>query len=147
MVEALAPNRTNHPFHVGSLPGRTRRRQHLLYAHVSDLFCEVLAENRIAISQQVAWGLVKGTGFSQLLARPLRSRVAGHVEVENAATIMDQDQKHVEDLEANGRYGEEIDGDELGDVVLEESAPGLCVTPKDRNDHRLRISMPAKAFY
>jgi hypothetical protein len=37
---------------VSSLPGRMRRR--LLNSHISQLFSEVLTENCIAISQQVA---------------------------------------------------------------------------------------------
>jgi hypothetical protein len=57
--------------------------------------------------------LVEGKGVPQLLASPLGSRVAGHVEVEDAATIMCQDKKHVEDLKTDGRDGKEIDGDEL----------------------------------
>jgi hypothetical protein len=39
--------------------------------------------------------------------------VAGHVEVEDATTIMGQDQKHVEDLKTDGRDRKEIDGNEL----------------------------------
>ena len=42
-----------------------RRRQHLLYSNITQLFSEVLAENRIAISQQAAWELVKRVGFRQ----------------------------------------------------------------------------------
>lgn len=57
MVETLTLNGANHPFYVGSLPGRTRRRQHLLYSLVAHLLSEVLAENLVAISQQVAWEL------------------------------------------------------------------------------------------
>jgi hypothetical protein len=45
MVETLAPNGANHLLYVGSLSGRTRRRQHVFYAHVSHLFPEVMAEN------------------------------------------------------------------------------------------------------
>ena len=54
MIEALAPNGTNHPLHIGSLPRRTRRRQYFLDAKVSHLFSEVIAEDRIAVPQQVA---------------------------------------------------------------------------------------------
>src|SRR5262252_1281878 len=49
----------------------------------------------------------------QLLAGPLGGWVAGHVEVEDATTIVGQDQKHVEDLKTNGRDRKEIDGNEL----------------------------------
>ena len=45
-------------------------------AHVSHLFSEVKAEDRIAVAQQVAWELVKGKGLPQLLSRPLGRRVA-----------------------------------------------------------------------
>jgi hypothetical protein len=77
------------------------------------LFSEVLAVNRITIPQQVAWELAERKGVPQLLASPLSGWVAGHVEVEDATTIMGQDQKHVEDLKTDGRDGKEIDGNEL----------------------------------
>jgi hypothetical protein len=51
--------------------------------------------------------------------------VAGQVEVDNAATIMGQHQEHVEAWETDCGHSEEIDGDELCDVVLQEGAPGL----------------------
>ena len=62
---------------------------------------------------------------AQLLAGPLGGRVRGHVEVKNTATIMSQHQKHVEDPESDCVHREEIDGDELREVVVQESASGL----------------------
>jgi len=43
-----------------------------------------------------------------LLSRPLRGRVGGNVEVQNAAPVMGQHQKHVKNLEADRGHGEEI---------------------------------------
>jgi len=54
------------------------------------LFPEFLAEDAIAILQQVAWELVSGESVPQLLAGPLRRRVLGQVEVDPPATIMSQ---------------------------------------------------------
>src|ERR1039458_2474523 len=125
MVETLTPNGTNHPLHVSSLPRRTRGGQHLLDAHVFYLISEVIAEDCIPVPQQVARKLIKEKCFSQLLSSPLGGRVAGHIEVNNAATIMGQYQKHVKDVETDCGDGEEIDGDELRDVVLQEGAPSL----------------------
>ena len=71
MIQTLPSNGTNHPLHIGSLPRRARCRQHFLEAHVSHLFSEVLAEDRIAVAQQVTRELVKGKGLPQLLPRPL----------------------------------------------------------------------------
>ena len=111
MVQALPPNGTNHPLDVGPLPRRARRGQHLFYAHVSHLVSEVGAEDGVPVAQQVARQLVEGKGLPQLLSRPLRGRVRGHVAVKNAPTVMGQNQKHVKNLEMEGEHGEEIDGD------------------------------------
>ena len=55
---------------------------------VSHLFPELSAENSIAVAQQVTGGLGKGKRLPQLLSRPLRGRVGGNVEVQNAAPVM-----------------------------------------------------------
>jgi hypothetical protein len=89
MIEALAPNRTNHPLHVSSLSRRAWRGQHLLNTHVSHLFSEVLAEDRVAVAQQVARQLVKRKRLSQVLSRPFCGRVRRHIEVNNATTVME----------------------------------------------------------
>jgi hypothetical protein len=47
------------------------------------------------------------------------------VEVQYAPPLMGQHQEHVQNLEADSRHGEEIDGDKLADVVLQKGAPRL----------------------
>ena len=125
MVQALPPNGTNHPLDVRPLPRRARRGQHLADAQVSHLVSEVLAEDGVAIAQQVAREWVEGKGLPQLLSRPLRGRVRGHVAVENAPTVMGQNQKDVKNLETEGGHGEEVDGDQLREVIVQKGAPGL----------------------
>jgi hypothetical protein len=51
--------------------------------------------------------------------------VGSHIEMKNATTIMGQHQKHVKNLETECGYGEEVDGDQLREMVLQEHAPGL----------------------
>src|SRR6266566_72793 len=60
MIEALATNGANHPLDIGSLPRRTRCRQDFANAHVSHVFSEVIAKDRIAVAQEVARELGKG---------------------------------------------------------------------------------------
>ena len=79
-----------------------RRRQHLADAHVSHLVLEVRAEDGVLVAQHVTRQLVEGKGLPQLLSRPLRGRVRGHVVVENAPTVMGQHQKDVKNLETEG---------------------------------------------
>src|SRR5713226_5021994 len=104
MIEALAPNATNHPLHIGSLPRGSRRGQHLVDTHVSHLSSELITEDRLAVAEQVARELVKGKCLPQLLSRPLAGRVGGYIEVKNATPVMGQHQKHVKDLETNGGH-------------------------------------------
>ena len=125
MVQALAPDRTNHALDVGPLPGGSRGAPHFLDAHVSHLSPEGIAEDSIAVSQQIARKLIKGERFSQLLSGPLRGGVGGHVAVENAPAVMSQHQKHVKNLEANSGHSKEVDRDQLLGVILQERAPGL----------------------
>jgi predicted alpha/beta hydrolase len=51
--------------------------------------------------------------------------VRRHIEVKNATTVMGQYQKHIKNLETNRGYSEEINGDYLRGVILQESAPAL----------------------
>src|ERR1700730_13421009 len=106
-------------------PRSTWQRQNFADAHALHLFSEVIAEDSIAVAQQVARELVKGKGLPQLLSRPLRCRVAGHVEVQNATPVMGQNQKHVKNLKTDSGHSEEVDGDQLFGMVLQECAPGL----------------------
>src|ERR1035441_9392022 len=77
MIEALAPNGTDHPLYVGSLPRGSRRGQHFLDAHVSHLSSKLIAEDSVAVAQQVARELVEGKCLPQLLSCPLCGRAGG----------------------------------------------------------------------
>jgi len=125
VIEALATNGSNHSLDMGSLPRRARCRQDFADTHISHLFSEFSAENSIAVAQQVARRLGEGKGLPQLLSGPLRSRMGGNVEVQNATTVMGQNQENVKNLEADRGHREEINGDQLLGMILEEGAPSL----------------------
>ena len=125
MIEAFTANRSDDAFHIGTLPGRPGCREYFRYAQVPDLAVEIVAEDAIAITQQVTRDLVKRESFPQLLASPLGGRMGGDIEMEDPATVMSQHQEHVEDLEPNRGNREEIDRHQGLDVVVEESPPGL----------------------
>jgi hypothetical protein len=48
------------------------------------------------------------------------------VEVQYSPPLMDQHQEYVQNLEANGGYGEEVHRNKLLDVVVEKCPPGLA---------------------
>jgi len=111
MIEALATNRSDHSLYIGSLPRRARCRQNFADAHISHAFSEVLAEDSIPVAQQLARELGEGKGLPQLLSGPLRGRLGGHVEVQNATAVMGQNQENVKNLKIDRGHGEEINGD------------------------------------
>jgi hypothetical protein len=61
-----------------------------------------IRKDGIAIAQQVARELVKWECLPQLLSRPLRGGMGGHVEVDNATPVMGQQQKYVKGLGNTG---------------------------------------------
>jgi len=46
-------------------------------------------------------------------------------DVNDAPSLMRQDQKYVQDLKANGWYRKEVNRNHAADVVLKESSPSL----------------------
>jgi hypothetical protein len=80
MIGAFATNGANHPLDIGSLPGRARCRQEFANGHVSLVFSEVFAKDRIAVAQEVARELGKGKCLAQSLSGPICGRVGGHIE-------------------------------------------------------------------
>ncbi len=63
--------------------------------------------------------MVKGKCLPQLLPRPLSGWVGGHIKVQNATPVVGQHQKHVKDVEADSGHREEVDGDQLLRMILE----------------------------
>ena len=70
-----------------------------------------------------------------------------HVEVLDSAATMQQDHENVQHSKGRGRYDEEVDGDEVGEVVLKERAPGLrgwrWATRHERATVRCETSSPS----
>src|SRR5215469_16773044 len=71
MVQALPPNGTNHSLDVGSLPRGARRGQHFMDTHVSHLSSALIAEDSIAVAEEIAREMFEGKCLPQLLCRPL----------------------------------------------------------------------------
>ena len=70
------------------------------------------------------------------------------VEVHDASSIVCEDNKNEEDFEPNGVYGEEVDGRELRNVILEERPPrlgwgfgGLDHVPGNRSLRDLNVQL------
>src|SRR5215467_13947144 len=125
MVQTFSANRIDDAFDVSSLPRRPRSAADFFDIHYCDLVAELLAIDSISISQQISRRGIKRKGFEHLLRRPFRRGMSCDVEVHDASSIVCEDNKNEEDLEPNGVDGEEVDGRELRNVILEERSPRL----------------------
>jgi hypothetical protein len=100
VIQTLAANRANHPFHVSSLSRRGRSRKHFLDSHGFHILTKLAAENAVPVAQQISRDLIKGEGLAQLLGSPFGAGVGGYVEMDDAPPVVSQHQKHVRHLEA-----------------------------------------------
>src|SRR5262245_5968093 len=125
MVQTFTANRTDDAFDVSLLPRRSRSAEHFFDIHYRDLVVELLAIDPISISQKISRRGIKRKGFEHLLRRPFSRWMSCDVEVHDASSIVCEDNKNEEDFEPNGLDGEEVDGRELRNVILEERPPRL----------------------
>ena len=109
VVQALPAYGTNDPFDIGTLPRRMWGTEDFLDVNVSDLPAELISVDAITVPQQVLWGGVKRKSFEKLLRGPLRSRMRGHVEVNNPSSLMSKYDEDKENLERKGGNRKEVD--------------------------------------
>ena len=125
MVETFSAYRANDSLHERTLPGRSRRTEDFFDVHHFELFSELVSVNSVAVSLKIFRCAVEWKRFDDLLACPLRRRVCGDVEVQNASAIMRENDKNEQDFKPNGMDGKEVDRGKLGNVIVEERSPCL----------------------
>ena len=125
MVQAFTANRTDDTFDVSALPRGPRSAEDFFDIHYSDLIAELLPVNPISISQQIPRRRIEGKGFEHLLRGPFRGRVSRNIEMDNASSIMCENDKDKENFKPNGVDSKEVDGRELGNVIIQERSPRL----------------------
>ena len=86
-------------------------------------------EDRIAVVQHKPRSHLPGKGLAELLACPCRRRRRRDIDVQNAPTVVGEDDQDEEQATRDCRHREEVDGDERADVVLEERPPRLGRRP------------------
>jgi hypothetical protein len=77
----------------------------------------------IAIAKKISRRCIPRKRLHDLLAGPLRRGRVGHVEVNDPSPIVGQDHEDEQDPERHCGDREEVNGDQVMDVVFEESPP------------------------
>lgn len=125
MIKALAPYRANHSLRVRILPWRARRDHHFFDAHALNSLAKCVAVDSIAITNQKSWCLIEGKSLDDLLCRPFGCGVRGDVEVDDVTTVVAKHNEREQDPKRSGGHCEEVNGDDVLDVIVEERTPRL----------------------
>jgi len=111
VVQAFAPDRPDDSLGVGVLPGRLWGGEDLPDTDRPDDPPKCAAVGTIPIPQQVArLGAVSGKGFPDLLRGPGCGRMSGDVEMENASSVVGEDEEAVQQTKGGAGDDEEIAG-------------------------------------
>ena len=81
MVQTLAPDRADEPFHEGILPRALGGRQDFTDVHALHSVPERVAVDRVVITEEIGGCGVVRKGVHDLLGRPCGRGMGGHVEV------------------------------------------------------------------
>ena len=148
VIEALAPERPDHPLGDGVGVRRAPRSQNRLDPDPSSACDEVPAIATVAVSDEEPWLLTPGGRLDHLPPDPGRDRVLRDVPVPDAAPTMLDHDEHVERAEGERLDREQVGGPDPGRVVPEKRAPRLTRRSPQRllavTTHRASANLEAK---
>ncbi len=90
-----------------------------------DSITECSPVDLVFVANQKPTGQVERASFNNLLGRPLRSRVRGHVEVKNSPPLKAQDEERVENVERRRGHDGEVNRKRLVQMIAHECRPSL----------------------
>jgi hypothetical protein len=125
MIQALAPDRADAPLREGILPRAVRRGKDFLDTHPLHAVPKLLAVDLVVVAEEIGRGGVVGEGVDDLLSSPVGGGMLGDVEVYDPSAMVSEHDKNEEHAQACSGNGEEVEGDEVSHMVVEERPPGL----------------------
>ena len=123
IVQAFAANTPDEPLDVGILPRTPGGDHHLLDPHIPHPLPKGGAIGAVPIAQQISRCLVPWEGVHHLLGGPLGGGMLGDIEVDDAPSMVSQDDQDKEHLVRYRRYDKEIQGYQVLHVVLQKRLP------------------------
>ena len=123
VIQALAADGADHPLHEGVLPGRARGGEDLADPHALDSPRELLAVDRVSITEQEPGSRIVRERLDDLLGGPDGRGVVRDVEVEEFAAVVAEHDEDEQETEGQGRHEEEVDGDDVSGMSGQKGAP------------------------
>ena len=132
VIEALAPERPDHPLGDGVGVRCAHRSQNRLDPDPSSACDEVSAIATVAVSDEEPWLLTPGRRLDHLPPDPGRDRVLRDVPVPDAAPAAVDHDEHVERAAGEGLHREQVSSPDAGRVVAQKRAPRLTRRSPER---------------
>ena len=121
VVQAFAPNGTDHPFSVWILPRGTTSRNDFLDSHVSPSPTEERAIDGVSVpKQKPRLRAVTRERLDDLRSRPPGRWMGRHVEVNDPASFVGEDHEAIQQAEGHPWHDEEVAGDGALKMIPEE---------------------------
>jgi len=127
-VQACLPECSQYPFAEGIGLRPLRWCFEYPQAQMAYLLIELLREDAIAVMEQEAVAVVRWDRFAQLLERPLRWRMRGHIDVQPSAAGVCDDDKDVEETKGRGDHDPEVTGHHTPGMMTDKGRPALRLT-------------------
>ena len=125
VVEALAPDRADHPLDVAILPGRAGCDGSISDSHCSKSLRDHSTIGAIPIADEVSRRLVPRKRLGDLLRDLLRGWGRGHVGPDQLSAMELKDDDPIQQFEADRRYNEEVYSGNVWGMDTEECPPAL----------------------
>src|SRR6202051_5116854 len=146
VVQALAPDRSDQPFHKAILPRRGWRGRLVADAHGAQSACDDAAIDPIPIADHVVRSLVPRKRLGYLTCNPLRCRICCDVDPDEVSAVEPDDDQGIEQVETDSWNNEQVHGRNVRRVVMQEGPPSLTGRPPPFDhvlgDARLRDFKP-----
>src|SRR5437870_4495559 len=125
MVDALASDRSDQPFGEAVLPRRAWGDGLVADARGAQSVRDGSAIDAIPITDHVARRLSPRECFGDLACDPVGGRMGCDVDPDKVSAGQPNDDKGIEQVEANARNDEQVHGGDVRRVVTQEGAPSL----------------------
>ena len=125
VVQAIPTYGTDEPFTKGILPRASRRRFDFLDANRLNPLLKLFAVYPVTIAKKVPRLTVVREGVDNLISGPAGGRMVRYVEMCYSPAIMGQNNEDKQDPKSCGGNQEKVDGNQVFDMIVQESAPCL----------------------
>ena len=133
VIQTFSTDGADESFSVGILPGRSWRSGDFVDSHAFDAVLEVVAVDAVAIAREKTWCFLVREGVDDLLRSPLGIGIRCYVKMNDSSPIVPKHNENVQHPKRSLRHGQEIAGDDVRNVIVEESSPGLRRRLTDAN--------------